>query len=113
LGPDGQPVATAQVVMSVVPTGTLAPFLPPTLPEPTFAFTTQLRGATDLASPFRATFPNVSGAPLGTEFSVLSFDPVTGLLVQDGIATVVAASGASLRATGGAAGDLAPQAALE
>ena len=90
LGPDGQPVATAQVVMSVVPPGTLAPFLPPTLPEPTFAFTTQLRGATDLAAPFRATFPNVSGAPLGTEFMVLSFDPATGHLVQDGTATVVA-----------------------
>jgi hypothetical protein len=113
LGPDGQPVATAQVVMSVVPTGTLAPFLPPTLPEPTFAFTTQLRGATDLASPFRATFPSVSGAPLGTEFSVLSFDPVTGHLVQDGTATVVAAGGSPLQATGGAAGLLAQQAALD
>jgi hypothetical protein len=114
LGPDGQPVASAQVVMSVVPTGTLAPFLPPTLPEPTFAFTTQLRGATDLASPFRATFPNVSGAPLGTVFSVLSFDPVTGRLVQDGTATVVAADTSPLRAAGvGAAGDLTQQAALE
>ena len=99
--------------MSVVPPGTLAPFLPPTLPEPTFAFTTQLRGATDLAVPFRATFPNVSGAPLGTEFMVLSFDPATGHLVQDGIATVVAAGGSPLRATDRAAGDLAQQAPLE
>jgi hypothetical protein len=86
---------------------------PPTLLEPTFAFTTQLRGATDLAAPFRATFPNVSGAPLGTEFMVLSFDPATGHLVQDGTATVVAAGGAPLQATGRAVGALAQQAPLE
>jgi Bacterial Ig-like domain/Bacterial Ig domain/LVIVD repeat len=101
LGPDGQPVANAQVVMSMLPNDTIKPFLPPTLPEPVMVFTTQLRGASDIAQPFHATFPNLSGANVGDEFIVLSFDQATGKLVQDGTAVAVAsAGGASVAAAG-------------
>ena len=109
LGPDGQPVDSAQVLMSVVSPDTLAPFLPATLPTPLLAFTTQLRGATDVGAPFRMTFPNLTGAPVGTQFRVLSFDPATGVLVNDGVA--VSASSQSLISL--AADGVAPQDDIE
>jgi len=98
LGANGLPVSNAQVVMSLVPDAAITPFLPDTMPDPTLVFTTQLRGASDIAKPFVATFPNLSGALVGERFVVLSFDQVTGKLVQDGTAIAVA-SGANPNAS--------------
>ena len=91
LGPDGLPVSSAEFVMGLVPNDGIKSFLPSALSESMMAFTTQLRGgATDFAQPFQVTMPNTSGAPVGTEFSVMSFDAATGKLVRDTRAVVVA-----------------------
>jgi hypothetical protein len=102
LGADGQPVSSAQVLMSVVSPDTLKPFLPETLPTPILSFTTQLRGAADVGTPFRMTFPNLSGATVGTRFRVLSFDPATGELIGDGVAVAVSSQALAAAAAGDA-----------
>ncbi len=99
LGPDGRPVGSAQVLMSIVPTNTRP--LPPTLPEPVLGFTVQLLGATDAGGPIRMTLPNLSDAPAGTEFLVVSFDPITGQFVDNGVAKVGAVASPSVLAAAG------------
>ena len=88
IGMDGQPLASAQVGVSVVPPELVRDMLPPGLLQHTFDVTVQAPGIATFATPAPMTFPNVFNAPPGTKLNFLSFDHTTGRLVIEGTATV-------------------------
>lgn len=96
IGMDGQPLATGQVGVSVVPPELVRDMLPPGLLQHTFDVTVQAPGIATFATPAPMTFPNVFNAPPGTKLFFLSFDHTTGRLVIEGTATV-SADGLSVR----------------
>ncbi len=88
IGMDGQPLATGQVGVSVVPPELVRDMLPPGLLQHTFDITVQAPGIATFATPAPMTFPNVFNAPPGTKLNFLSFDHTTGRLVIEGTVTV-------------------------
>src|SRR2546425_4439234 len=88
IGMNGQPLATGQVGVSVVPSELVRDMLPPGLLQHTFDITVQAPGVATFATPAPMTFPNVFNAPPGTKLNFLSFDHTTGRLVIEGTATV-------------------------
>ena len=88
IGMDGQPLATGQVGVSVVPSELVKDMLPPGLLQHTFDITVQAPGIATFATPAPMTFPNVFNAPPGSKLNFLSFDHTTGRLVIEGTATV-------------------------
>ncbi|MCH8990346.1 MAG: hypothetical protein IIA44_01155, partial [Acidobacteria bacterium] len=90
IGPDGQPVANAQIGISTVPPELVMDMLPPGVLQHTFDITVQALGVSNFSVPAPMTFPNVFGAPPGSKLNFLSFDHTTGLLVIEGTATVSA-----------------------
>jgi hypothetical protein len=88
IGADGLPVASGQVGISVVPPELVEGMLPPGLLKHTFDITVQAMGFTNFSTPAPMTFPNVFGAPPGSQQNFLSFDHTTGRLVVEGTATV-------------------------
>ena len=88
IGLDGQPLATGQVGVSVVPPELVREMLPPCLLQHTFDITVQAPGIATFATPAPMTFPNVFNAPPGTKLNFLSFDHTTGRLGIEGTATV-------------------------
>ncbi len=88
IGMDGQPLATGQVGVSVVPPELVRDMLPPGLLQHTFDITVQAPGIATFSTPAPMTFPNVFNAPPGTKLNFLSFDHTTGRLVIEGTATV-------------------------
>jgi hypothetical protein len=96
IGPDGQPVASGQVGISVVPPELVDGMLPPGVLKHTFDITVQAQGFTNFSQPAPLTLPNVFNAAPGTQLNFLSFDHTTGRLVIEGTATV-SADGKSVR----------------
>ena len=97
IGPDGQPMASGQVGISVVPPSLVMDMLPAGLLQHTFDITVQAPGVATFATPATMTFPNVFNdptspdyAPPGSKLNFLSFDHTTGKLVIEGTATVSA-----------------------
>src|SRR6266850_1222830 len=88
IGMNGQPMASGQVGVSVVPPELVRDMLPPGLLQHTFDITVQAPGISTFATPAPMTFPNVFNAPPGTKLNFLSFDHTTGRLVIEGTATV-------------------------
>ena len=88
IGMDGEPLASAQVGISVVPPELVESMLPPGLLQHTFDITVQAMGVSTFSTPAPMTFPNVFNAPPGTKLNFLSFDHTTGRLVIEGTATV-------------------------
>ncbi len=97
IGPDGSPIASAQIGISVVPPETVMDMLPPGVLQHTFDITVQAMGATNFSTPAAMTFPNVYNDPSQPDYAApnsklyfLSFDHNTGRLVIEGTATVSA-----------------------
>ena len=90
IGPDGQPLAGAQVGISLVPPELVRGMLPPGLMQLATTMTIQAPGVATFSTPVRLTFPNVYGAAPGTKLDVYSFDHTTGRLEITGTATVSA-----------------------
>ena len=63
IGLDGQPMASGQVGISVVPPELVRDMLPPGLLQHTFDITVQAPGISTFATPAPMTFPNVFNAP--------------------------------------------------
>src|SRR5262249_50601192 len=82
--------ADGQVCISTVPPELVREMLPPGLLQHTFDITVQAPGIPNFTTPAPMTFPNVFGAPPGSQLDVLSFDHTTGRLVIEGTATVSA-----------------------
>ena len=90
IGPDGHPLAGAQVGISLVPPELVRGMLPPGLMQLATTMTIQAPGVATFSTPVRLTFPNVYGAAPGTKLDVYSFDHTTGRLEITGTATVSA-----------------------
>jgi hypothetical protein len=90
IGHDGQPLASGQVGISLVPPELVRDMLPPGVMQHTFDITVQAPGIDRFSTPAPMTFPNVSDAPPGTQLNFISFDHTTGRLVIEGTATVSA-----------------------
>ncbi|MCI0746812.1 MAG: dockerin type I repeat-containing protein [Verrucomicrobia subdivision 3 bacterium] len=67
VGMDGQPLASAQIGVSVVPPELVEGMLPPGLLQHTFDITVQAMGVSTFSTPAPMTFPNVFNAPPGAK----------------------------------------------
>ncbi|NOQ69227.1 MAG: hypothetical protein GQ573_03850, partial [Gammaproteobacteria bacterium] len=94
---DGTPFL-GQISISEVPNG-LAPASMPENFNPGLLITIQPAGIR-FSTPVPITFPNTDSLPSGTEFSIMSVDPDTGVFVPVGTA-VVSADGKSIITTSG------------
>jgi hypothetical protein len=90
IGTDGQPMASAQLGISVVPPSLVADMLPPGLLQHTFDITVQAPDVALFTEPVAFSMPNVFNQAPGTTMSLLSFDHTTGRLVIEGTMTVSA-----------------------
>ena len=90
IGPDGQPLAGAQVGISLVPPELVRDMLPPGAHATPRRSRSRRPGWRRFTTPVRMTFPNVFEAAPGTKLNVLSFDHTTGRLEITGTATVSA-----------------------
>lgn len=90
IGLDGQPLATGQVGISMVPPEMVREMLPPGLLQHTLDITIQAPGIAAFSTPMPMTAPNLFGAAPGTRLNFLSFDHTTGRLEIEGTGTVSA-----------------------
>jgi membrane-associated phospholipid phosphatase len=90
IGVDGQPLAGAQVGISLVPPELVRDMLPQGLMQLAATMTIQAPGVAAFSTPLQLTFPNVYGAAPGAKLDVYSFDHTTGRLEITGTATVSA-----------------------
>ena len=88
IGPDGLPLAAADIGISTVPPELVVDMLPPGVLQHTFDITIQAPGVSNFSTPAPMTFPNMFGAAPGTQLNFLSFDHTTGQLVIEGTGTV-------------------------
>ncbi|HAP41430.1 MAG TPA: hypothetical protein DCQ94_16980, partial [Nitrospira sp.] len=88
IGDDGQPLATAQIGISVVPPELVRDMMPPGVARHGFDITIQAPGVAAFATPLPISFPNDLGLPPGTKANLLSFDHTTGRLEVRGSMTV-------------------------
>ena len=71
IGHDGQPLAEAQIGISLVPPELVRDMLPPGLLQHTFDITIQAPGVDRFTTPLAMTFPNVFDAAPGTQLDFL------------------------------------------
>jgi len=88
IGDDGQPLANAQIGISVVPPELVRDMMPPGIARHGFDITIQAPGVAAFATPLPISFPNDLGLPPGTKANLLSFDHTTGRLEVRGSMTV-------------------------
>jgi hypothetical protein len=90
IGTNGQPMASAQLGISVVPPSLVADMLPPGVLQHTFDITVQAPDVALFTEPLAFSMPNVFNQAPGTTMNLLSFDHTTGRLVIEGTMTVSA-----------------------
>jgi hypothetical protein len=88
IGPDGQPLSSAQIGISTVPVSIIQGMLPPGISGVKVALTLQAPDVAKFTAPLQATFPNTYGAAPGAQLNLFSYDHATGRLTIDGTATV-------------------------
>lgn len=84
----GQPVDNTMVGFSTVDAQIIEDMLPAGLVGVPFGLTVQVMGVAYFATPALMTFPNLEELSVGTSVNFISFDHDTGLLVNEGPATV-------------------------